>query len=400
MKQNFLYYFIGSIIASGLGFWVAIYLSHTITPEDYGILGIFAMLLYIFEPLVGFFAFGLLEINLVTMDSSRYILFKNKFINFGLLNFLFLSIIFFVTSVFLNSYRVLLYFLPLMALTRFFLKIQWLEMIQQQRAKEYAFYFSLYSIGMLVLTVVFISMLNLSWQGRISAMFIAELVLVYIFFKSYKFNWKLFTKQELKELIAFGMPLFIALGAAWIIQESDKLIILKYFDLNIVGIYTFSYLIGRIMQIFNQTLIRILRPYYYKKLKDKTLSIKEHTAITLMYLFGGITIATLSSYLLLEYGSFFIDSNYLSGIKVIIIIFFSFIFFGAYQISSLILEFLKKNKEKMFFLYGAAFVNLFFSILLIEKFSFLSPAIGTLIGFVFILFLGYLISIYYLKENL
>jgi hypothetical protein len=54
MRKNYLYYSIASDLPAALGFVIAIFLSRNITTEDYGYLGVFAMILYVVEPLLFF----------------------------------------------------------------------------------------------------------------------------------------------------------------------------------------------------------------------------------------------------------------------------------------------------------------------------------------------------------
>jgi len=357
------------------------------------------MISYLMEPLVAFFAFGLLEINLINLSPLNYSVFKNKLINFGILNSIIIFILCVCVSFFFKKYTTLLLFIPFLALTRFFLKIQWLEMIQTKKAKKYASYFSIYSIGMFILTIILVGWMNLSWQGRIWAMLLTEVMLVYIFFKNYHFNFHFFNKEELKEIIKFGFPLFIGLGAAWILQESDKLIVLNYFDLTTVGIYTFAYLIGRSVQILNQAILKTIRSIYYQKISKNILTPKQHIINILLYLSSMLFIAFVFSILLIHFKDLLLPIKYQSGSKIIIIIFVSFAFFGVYQLASLIFEYHKKNIEKTLLFYLAALVNVVFSISLIQSFGTLAPAYGTMFGFIVLAVTTSLQSIKYIKSS-
>jgi O-antigen/teichoic acid export membrane protein len=298
MKKNFLYFFISSILSAGLGFVIAIYLGHVLEPQEYGYLGIFAMVLYLVEPMIAFFSFGLLEINKITLSSANYEIFKKKTINLGIVNTIVTMFIVFFISFFYPNYRTLLLFIPFLALSRLFLRIKWIELIQEKKAKEYALLFSLVSIAMAVLTLVLISGLGMNWEGRILAMVLAEYSIAWFLYKNYNFEIVFFKKQEFTEVFKFGLPLFVALGAAWLLQESDKFIVLKYFDLSAVGIYTFAYMIGRAMQIFNQAFLKMLRPYYYKLLHKGQMTIRFHLKYVFLYALLILLCATLLSVLL------------------------------------------------------------------------------------------------------
>jgi len=398
MKKNIFYYLSASIFTSGLGFLVAIYMSRVLSPEEYGYIGIFGVILYIIGPLISFFGIGLAQINIVTHSRQQYMIFRNKFINFGLINFLLITIIIFFVSFFLYDYKEILWFVAFIALSRFFLQIQWMEMIQESKAKEYAVVYSIFSIAMFLFTVILISVFDLSWQGRLWALIIAEYSFVIYFYRNYSFNLKFFTKNELIEIFTFGLPIFIGLGGAWILHQSDKIIVLKYFDLSIVGIYTFSYLIGSSLGMINQSLLKTLRPIYYKKLKEGIMTKSYHLKVNLYYAVFILTVSTIFMYLLDHFQHIVLPKEYIQGLKVTNIIFYAFAIFGIYGINSMILEYHKKNIQKTVFFYIGALINVFLSIYLIQYFDILAPAYGTLVGFFTITCFAFILSIKLLRS--
>lgn len=357
-------------------------MSRVLSPTEYGYVGMFGVILYIIGPLIAFLGIGLAEINLVTHSRKQYMTFKNKFINFGLINFVLLALIIFLVSFLFSDYKEILWFIPVIALSRFLLQIQWMEMIQEAKAKEYSVTYTIFSIVMLFFTVILISGFDLSWQGRLWALVIAEYLFVLYFYKNYGFNLKFFTKNELIEIFNFGLPIFIGLGAAWLLQESDKMIVLRYFDLSMVGIYTFAYLIGRSIGMINESFLKTLRPIYYKKLKEETMTQSYHLKINLFYAVFILTVSVILVYLLDHFQHIILPKEYIQGLKITSIIFYAFAIYGIYQINSLVLEYYKKNVQKTVFLYFGAFINILLSIYLIQYFDILAPAYGTLLGFI------------------
>ena len=118
MRKNYLYYSIASDLPAALGFVIAIFLSRNITTEDYGYIGVFAMILFAIEPLLFFFNHGLLELKFVKLDDDSYSSYKLKYINFGLVNFLILLVVFIILAILFKDYTFLLLIIPFIALTR------------------------------------------------------------------------------------------------------------------------------------------------------------------------------------------------------------------------------------------------------------------------------------------
>ena len=380
MRKSYLYYSIASAIPAALGFIIAIFLSRNITTEDYGYIGVFAMILYIVEPLLFFFNVGLLELKFVKLDNDSYSNYKLKYINFGLVNFLIILTIFIIISFLFKDYTFLLLIIPFIALTRMFLKIVWMELIQSKKAKEYAFSFLTFSLLIFGFTLVSVGYFDMAWEGRLISLLLPEIFIVIYFFYDIKWDFVKYTKEELSSVVKFGLPLFVALGAAWMLQEADKFIVLKLIDISSLGIYTFAYLIGRIMKIVNQPIMQILRPIYYRDLRDGLLSKKIYIRNIILFIVVVFSIAIFIN-LLLVYFIEFIPESYRLGLDVVKIIVFAFACHGVYQLSCTVLDYHKLNTLKTKLLYVGAIINILFSVLLINRFGILAPAYGTLIGF-------------------
>tara|TARA_B110000459_G_scaffold203531_1_gene260388 strand:- start:16 stop:1206 length:1191 start_codon:yes stop_codon:yes gene_type:complete len=380
MKKNYLYYSLSSAIPAALGFIIAIFLSRNITTVDYGYLGVFAMSLYVIEPLLFFFNLGLLEIKYVNLESNSYNKYRLKYINFGLRNFLVIFSFCLVASFIFSNYRFIFLAIPFIALTRFLIKIIWMELVQDKNAKQYLIAFLTMTIFIFLLTVIFVKYIDLSWEGRVLALFIPELMIVLFYYKNWRFNFNWYTKKEMLSVMKFGAPLFISLGAAWMLQEADKYIVLQFFSLSSLGVYTFAYLIGKIMKLINQPVLQILKPIYYNELKSSSLTKERHLRNVALFSVVVLCASSLLSYFLVFFQELIPDS-YKEGIGITQIILFSFACFGIYQVSSIILEYYKLNVLKTKLLYIGAIINIFFSIILIDRFGILAPAYGTLIGF-------------------
>jgi O-antigen/teichoic acid export membrane protein len=396
LKKNYLYYSIASALPAALGFIIAIFLSRNITTEDYGYIGVFAMILFAIEPLLFFFNHGLLELKFVKLDDDSYSSYKLKYINFGLVNFLILLVVFIILAILFKDYTFLLLIIPFIALTRMFLKIVWMEFIQSKKAKEYAFSFLTFSLLIFCFTLVSVGYFDMAWEGRLISLLLPEILVVIYFFYDLKWRFVKYTKQEFSSVLKFGTPLFIALGGGWLLNESDKFIVLNLIDLSSVGIYTFAYLIGRIMIIVNQPIMQILRPIYYSDLRDGILSKKKHIRNIILFTVVVFSIAILINSLL-GYFIEFIPESYRLGLDVVKIIVYAFACFGVYQVSFTVLDYYKMNTLKTKLFYLGAFINIVFSVTFINNLGILAPAYGTLLGFFVVAIFSIFYSLKYLK---
>ena len=174
------------------------------------------------------------------------------------------------------------------------------------------------------------------------------------------------------------------------LQEADKFIVLNFIDLSSVGIYTFAYLIGRIMIIVNQPIMQILRPIYYSNLRDGILSKRKHISNIILFTVVVFSIAILINFLLVYFIEF-VPASYRLGLDVVEIVIYAFACFGVYQISFTVLDYHKLNALRTKIFYVGAFINVVFSVVFIDSLGILAPAYGTLLGF-FVIAIG---SIFY-----
>lgn len=396
MNKHYINYLFTSIISAVLGFIIVIYLSQYLLPEEYGLLGVFLMMLYFVQPMISFVSTGLLEINIINLNIQDYKLFRHKFINFGFFNFIILLLLAFIFSFFFEKYRLLILFLPFLSITRFLIQIKTIELIQRRKSKEYSYFIILLSVLMFLCTVFFISYLDFSWEGRVMAMILSEFILVVFVFRK-KINLpielKIFNKSERKEVINFGFPFVIALFAAWIMQESDRLIVLNFLSLSDVGLYTFAYLIGKSIDVLNTSFIKTIKPVFYQRMKEKKLSRKHFSFVLFYFSLGIILITTILTFVIDNFGSLLIADEYISAVNIIYIVLYAFSVYGMYRVSSIVLEYYKKNSLKTKTFYLGAIINVVSSIALIDVFGILSPALGTMLGFFILLIITYFQSI-------
>jgi len=195
-------------------------------------------------------------------------------------------------------------------------------------------------------------------------------------------------KEKIKEFILFGFPLLIGLGAGWLLNQSDRFIVLKFFTLKEVGIYTVAYSLGIIINLVNQAMVNSVVPHLYKSLKRK----EGHKIVKKLNIFYSIIIFIVAFLIGVGakwYVPFLFGKEYISGIAIIFIISIAFGFNGIYRMTGMVIDFYKKNTLRTILIYISAICNVVVSIILIPFFGILSPAIGTLIAYMLLAFLSY-----------
>ncbi len=403
MVKKSLNYFSYSLLGSMIGILSLPYLTRMLSPEEFGYIGIVQVLLFILVPLFGFQSFSLIGVNKVQKSYKNYIRFRNTYLNFSIILIVLLFIpLFVVVSIFYQEYLNLFIFSYIIAIFRYLIQLHNQELVQDGKSSMFGKLNLSNQVVALSLTVVFLSFFEMSWEGRVLSILFADLFLAIvrlIFLSDTIINYHfLLDKANIKEVIYFGLPLFIALFASWITFESDKLIVKHFFSLKLVGLYTVAYTIGASLNIVNQSVRNVYVPLLRKELsqgKGMKLMMKFQIYYSLVILM----IALLISILFYFFDSLILGEEYSGVWKIISIVLFAYAFYGIYSAYGPIFEFYKLTMLKSKFVVLGASTNLILSISLISSIGYLAPAIGTLASFIVILVISYYFALKELKKR-
>ena len=395
-------YFLFSVLASGLGFLGVIYMTKTITPEEFGVIGLFLAVLYVLPIMISFSSVGLVNINKVKLSEQEFIFFSRSYFTFGMFIFLLIFISSMILGLFIEQYYLVFFLLPVLAFIMFINNFHSAELIQDGFSKRYGTYRLLLSLFSLLLTILFISVFELTWDGRLLALVLGEFLVLLV---AYKLSFKTFTKFQFdfnrvafKEYILFGLPLMIGLGGGWLLNQADRFIILNFFTLKDVGIYTVAYSIGAIVNRVNQATTNASIPVLYDHLEKK----EGNKIVKKLNLYYSLTVMIIS--LIIGIGSYWyvpllFGKEYLDSPPIILFIALAFAFNGIYRMTGGVIAFYKQNVLQMKLVYTSAAVNIALSILLIPVFGILSPAIATMFAYMLLAYLSYIYGWRILKKE-
>jgi len=402
MVKHFSSYLLFSILNSGITFVISVFLARSLSVESFGIIGIFLAVLYFVKPLANFNTIGLVPINKVELNHNDFQIFANNYFSLQvILFFILFSLSLFFYQIF-PEYKFLILFLPFLSFIMTFTEFHNSELIQDKNSTQYGLFILINRIFILFFTVVFIKILNFDWTAYLWALLLAESITLLIRFNKNFISLKKFSfllnKNEIKNIMIYGLPLFVALLAGWGLNQSDKFIVLHYFSLKEVAFYTVAYSLGVIINTINQALTNTVVPIIYNALKENRAKklIKKYTLyyaviISIIIFFIGISA---KYFILLFYGK-----EYIESITIIILISVAFGFNGIYRVSGLVIEYYKLNVLKTKLVFIAMLINLIVSILLINLYGIFAPAIGTIIAYIFLAFSSQYYGYKILKEQ-
>ncbi|PQJ20915.1 lipopolysaccharide biosynthesis protein [Nonlabens xylanidelens] len=395
LLTNTLVYSIGNFGSKILSFLLIPFFSFFLTKEELGTYDLLLTTIFLLVPISTFQISDALYRWLIGNDKNIN---KRKYIGnaIGLLVFSLGSIIslIYITNIFINVYYIHLFVTMLILSCVYPFYQQILRGIGN--IKAYAFSGILHSFFLVLFNVASIFIFDDKIFGILSSSILAYVLVIallqfkfnVISFQYFQLKWNL----EKKEMLIYSLPLMLNALSWWVINASDRYLILKYLSLSENGIYAISSRFPAIVILLNSI--------FMLAWQDKALSTDESEVVDYQKIFKNFLIFELSlvaflisiSPLLI---SLVVDEAFESSWRYMIVLYVATIFSA---LSAFIgAGYLRQKKtNRVFFtsLIGAVF-NIFVIILTIENLGLYAPALGSFIGFLVI----FIIRFYDMKKE-
>ncbi len=237
----------------------------------------------------------------------------------------------------------------------------------------------------LLLILVFKFGLEAVFISNLAASVVTFLLLLPIILKnvSFKFNRELFG-----EMWKFSIPYLPAGLASIIVQVIDKPIMQYLTDIKTVGIYNANYKLGIFMMLVVSMFEYAWRPFFLNNAREpdaKPLFAKVMTlfvgASSLLFIVLTFTIDELIK-IPLPYKGYIIGQSYWSGVIIVPVVLFSYIFLGIYTnlMAGIYIE--KKTKYLPLITGLGALLNIIVCFTLIPVIGIMGGAVATLVSYI------------------
>lgn len=401
---TFLNYYIFTFVNAIISILSLGFITNLLDPKDFGYIGIYNSILFFIPSLVTFSNQSLQTIEIVRLDKTEYLDFRNRSITFIIFNFIiFLPIVSYFINLFPNYIFVIIGSYT-MAFLMSISNILNTELINNQEATKYGVFTTLTQILILIFSIISLKYLKLGWHFRIYSFIFAETMVLIIrvyfysdFVKKYKF--KLTDLTKLTTFYIYGIPLILYVMIGWVLNQSDRYFLLKYFTLKEVGYYTIAASFSSLIVMINSNLMKVATPVLYKKLKNNNSNI-HYNKIFLSYAFIILIITSIYCFFLKKIIPNFLNEKYVDSLFVIYLLCYAQAFFGIYSLASISIDFYKKNIEKTIIIILSTIQIVILNMTLVPIFGYLSAAYSMLITFITLSILMFGYSKLILKNNL
>ena len=392
IKHLSLYTIVG-FLGAGVNFFLMPYLSHFLTPAEYGILAMINSFVTILIPLVGLVASGLIFVEYYKIKDRRE--FASLFTTVQLVPVVPTLVLLLITYLFSDklaafleipeSKKYWLYLSIFLASLTIFYETLITYTVIEKKPFQYALYNVLKLVIEVGITLWLVSGLRMGWEGRLLAWLISTMLLS-LFSIAYFYRKRLFTTKLSKKYfwmaIMFGLPLILHTIGKFVINQSDRIFITKMVSLEEAGIYNIGYQVGMIMLLLVNAIGNFYQPYLYERLTSFTKEARIQIVKLAYLLIGGLAIALIALTLFAPvFFEIFVNKSYSGATAYVFWVGLSYLLWGVYILFS---GFLFYKKQTVFLGVLAVVnvvLNLVLNYLLIQVFGALGAAYATCISF-------------------
>lgn len=284
VRKSFIYVFCDGINRA-IPFLLLPFITHYLTPSDYGIVTNFNVYIQILSVFCYTCTIGALPVMFYKLEKEKVKLYVSNMIvlNTGV------TVLCAMVSLLLYVYvedilNLSIYYQFYALLVVWFAGITNVNMILW-RCEEKPVSFGIYQISQSALnaltTILFVIIFLLGWKGRVYSMILVTILFGFIsLYILYKRGYLVFgiDKLFIKQTVFFALPIIPHALSFWFKSGVDKIMLTNMCGLNENGLYSVAMTWGAIVSMFVVSFNNAYAPFLYKKLaifdKDKTGTVR------------------------------------------------------------------------------------------------------------------------------
>jgi len=319
---NSLVYLFFSFATAALGLATAALLARFLPPAEYARIGIFISVAYFITPAISCAADGLIAVNKASMPEAQYAHFVSTYVALAYRICLAVQLVA-IASYWLGLFSdALLLLVPVFALVRVLAAWANTEYVIEERVLTYGILGIATTLLSFIVTAVLLVVSVPSGAWRIAGMLTADASLLWVRYRGRlnRLSGLRLDRQWVRHIVTFGLPSLVAVGGAWALNESDKVVILRVAGREAAGLYTAACAIGAIMTVFLQSLANGLTPRLYSALNAARPAAQPRIIGTYSALFAGLAtlFALAASAVLLLVGDHLLSAKYAASKPLVI----------------------------------------------------------------------------------
>lgn len=297
---NASYYLISNIINAAIPFLLLPILTKVLSPEDYGIVAMFSIMMGIFSALTGLSVNGVIGVRYFQLSKEKLAEYVGSCVSILLISTTLISLLVFILSTWLEKVSGVPSYWLLCAVVfsgiQFICNIRLAIWQSSKQAKKYGAFQICQSLLNACLTLIFIFNFSMGWEGRVlgqvGAIGIFGLVSMWMLIRDgfliRSKDWRIHSIDVMK----FGLPLIPHSIGGMLISTGGQFIVTNTLGIGETGLYAIGAQFGMVMGVISEAFVRAYAPWMFEKLKDDTISGRSYLV--------GISYVVFSFFLLLS----------------------------------------------------------------------------------------------------
>ncbi len=395
MLKALFIYFSGRVLVALFPILLIPILTHNISAEDYGVIGIFFAIYQVLSIFIGVSGTGAVVRAFMDKDSPGFS-FEQYLFNAILVNiilfFLALTPFYFIYSLnVIDLPFIVVLILPLIVVVSGLRQYKQKLWNIQSNATRFTIFEVSFALFSFLLAVILVLTIRPDWGARVYSIAFSELlfcaVSLYYLFKEDGVVLKL-NKKYCIDVLKFGLPLMPHTIALTVIATSDKLLLSNFLGMQEVGIFTVSASISSILLVVTMALDQTLKPVLYNFFNNQTKEGKSAYVAGFYVYFLIISLCGVILYLLAPWAvESFVGEEFKASEKYIGIMLIAQVGYAMYRYVVQAIFFSKKTYLVSIASISSAILGLFLQYFLIGQYGIYGAALGTvgmfLLSFVF-----------------
>ena len=388
--KNSVIYLSSSILNKAIPFLLLPILTKYLSPEEYGVLSIFQLLISFSTAFVGMNMSANISKNFFKYNKQQTSLMIGNILIILLLT----TLIYFLITLGVSFYYQKIFSVPsnwvvIIPVLSFMFMINTIN-LTILRNQEKAILFGIYEIANTAVnmgvTILLLLMYHYGWYSQAAGMTFAYTLFFIISFLHLKKNSFIILKYdgaEAKKILKLSIPLIPHVVGGIIIALSDRFFIERMVSLEMVGIYSVGYMFGVVVILFTDAFIKAWSPWFYKILSDadnaKKIKIVKYSYLYILATFiVAFGISVFAKFII----PYVVDVRYVGAEIYVFWIAIGYAVHGVYKIFFPYLVHISKTSFLGVSTIIAAVLNLIFNYFLIKEFGVIGAAYSTVLSFI------------------
>lgn len=388
-----------SFLNSGISFVLLTIIARYLNPDSYGVINLFNTCVGVISIFICLYSSGLISINYFRKDEIEFKRTINTVLTITIVCFSILLFVVLLLGENIENYVGInkQYLAIAVSISAFTIVNN--TNLEIWRIEEKVISYGIFSTSIALLnfifTIIFITKLNLDWEGRVWAQVLTTVLMAVIslfrLIKNGYISRVRPTIDSIKEALSFGIPLIPHGASSWMRQGFDRMYINAFHSVSLVGIYSFSLTFANIIEIIGSAFNNTNSVYIYKNLSSDDPNVqkrlrKQTLLMVAFFAFVSILVCLCASALIYLWFDKYIDS-----IKFLPILCMSGFFRSVYYLFVNFLFYYKKTQYLMIITFGSSILHTLLSMIL-TRYSLYCTALITLFIDVIITMLVFLYS--------